>query len=126
LEDIGVTAYSGAASLLKTPGIITTAARLLAAEAEHAASIGTQIARLKIPTTPLDGVDIVPPPSGKTKQFFSINLGDGLVATRTAGQVLYLAFGGKAGAKQGGFFPTGMNGTITSSTESATESTLAA
>ena len=38
LEDIGVTAYSGAAGLLKTPDIITTAACLLGAEAEHAAS----------------------------------------------------------------------------------------
>ena len=36
LEDIGVTAYAGAASLLKTPDIIKTAGRLLAAEAQHA------------------------------------------------------------------------------------------
>src|SRR6516165_9980176 len=36
LEDIGVTAYSGAAGMLKTPDIIT-AACLLGAEAEHAA-----------------------------------------------------------------------------------------
>jgi len=126
LEDIGVTAYSGAASFLKTPGIITTAACLLGAEAEHAATIRTQIARLKIPTTPLDGVDLVPPPSGEARQVLSINVSDGLVATRTAGQVLYLAFGGKAGVKQGGFFPTGLNGTINSSTEPATASKVAA
>ena len=68
LEDIGVTAYSGAAGLLKTPDIITTAACLLGAEAEHAATIRTQIARLKIPTTALDGVDLVPPPSGEARQ----------------------------------------------------------
>jgi hypothetical protein len=120
LEDIGVTAYSGAAGLLKTPDVITTAACLLAAEAEHAASIRTQIARLKIPTTPLDGADLTPPPSGQAKQLFSIKASDGLVATRTAGQVLYLALGMKAGVKEGGFFPTGLNGTITSSTERAT------
>ena len=58
LEDIGVTAYSGAAGFLKTPEIITAAACLLGAEAEHAAAIRTQIARLKIPTTALDGVDL--------------------------------------------------------------------
>jgi len=46
LEDIGVTAYSGAAGFLKTPDIITAAACLLGAEAEHAATIRTQIARL--------------------------------------------------------------------------------
>jgi len=120
LEDIGVTAYSGAAGFLKTPDIITAAACLLGAEAEHAATIRTQIARLKIPTTPLDGVDLIPPPSGQAKQVLSIKGSDGLIATRTAGQVLYLAFGGKAGVKQGGFFPNGLNGAITASTEAAT------
>src|SRR4051795_1551266 len=107
LEDIGVTAYAGAAGLLKTPGIITTAACLLATEAEHAAGIRTQIARLEIPTAAVDGVDLLPPPSGTAKQIFSITNSDGLVATRTAAQVLYLAFGNKADVKQGGFFPTG-------------------
>jgi hypothetical protein len=126
LEDIGVTAYSGAAGLLKTPDIITTAACLLAAEAEHAAGIRTQIARLKIPTTAVDGVDMVPPPSGPATQIFSVNDSDGLVATRTAGQVLYLAFGMNAGVKQGGFFPTGLNGTIVSSTERAKAPSVAA
>lgn len=126
LEDIGVTAYSGAAGLLKTPDIITTAACLLGAEAEHAATIRTQIARLKIPTTALDGADLVPPPSGEARQVLSIKVSDGLIATRTSGQVLHLAFGGKAGVKQGGFFPTGLNGTITSSTERAAPSMVAA
>jgi hypothetical protein len=126
LEDIGVTAYSGAAGLLNTPDIITAAACLLAAEAEHAAGIRTQIARLKIPTTALDGVDLVPPPSGSERQIFSIKDSDGLVATRTAGQVLYLAFGMKSGVKQGGFFPTGLNGTIVSSTETAKAPSIAA
>jgi hypothetical protein len=126
LEDIGVTAYSGAAGLLKTPDIITTAACLLGAEAEHAATIRSQIARLKISTSPLDGVDLVPPPSGEARQVLSIKVSDGLVATRTAGQVLHLAFGGKAGAKQGGFFPTGLNGEINSSTEQAASTMVAA
>jgi hypothetical protein len=120
LEDIGVTAYSGAAGFLKTPEIITAAACLLGAEAEHAATIRTQIARLKIPTTALDGVDLIPPPSGEARQVLSISVSEGLIATRTAGQVLYLAFGGKAGVKQGGFFPNGLNGTISASTEAAT------
>jgi hypothetical protein len=124
LEDIGVTAYSGAAGSLKTPGIITTAARLLAAEAEHVGSVRTQVSRLKIPTSAVDGADLIPPPSGKG-QYLSINLSNGLPATRTAGQVLFLAFGMKAGVKQGGFFPNGLNGTITSSTEPATDANLA-
>jgi len=123
LEDIGVTAYSGAAGFLKTPGIITAAARLLAAEAEHVGSIRTQVARLKISTAAVDGADLIPPPSGKG-QYLSINRSNGLPATRTAGQVLFLAFGMKGGVTRGGFFPTGLNGAITSSTEPATESNL--
>jgi hypothetical protein len=75
---------------------------------------------LKIPTTALDEVDLVPPPSGEARQVLSVKASNGLIAARTAGQVLYLAFGGKAGAKQGGFFPTGLNGSITSSSEPAT------
>jgi len=126
LEDIGVTAYAGAAGFLKTPEIITAAAGLLGAEAEHAAGIRTQIARLQIPTTALDGVDIVPPPSGEARQVFSIDASNGLVATRTPGQVLYLAFGGKPGVKQGGFFPAGLNGTIATSTEPAKATKMAA
>src|SRR5580698_7146222 len=124
LEDIGVTAYSGAAGMLKTPGIITTAARLLAAEAEHVGSVRTQVAKLKIPSSALDGADLIPPPSGKPTQFLSINLSNGLAATRTAGQVLYLAFGMKAGVNQGGFFPNGLNGAITTSSEPGTGSNL--
>jgi len=119
LEDIGVTAYSGAAGMLKTPDIITVAAGLLGAEGEHAAAIRTHIARLKIATTAIDGVDLVPPPSGEPRQVLSIKGSDGLIATRTAGEVLHLAFGGKAYSKRGGFFPTGLNGTITSSGEAA-------
>jgi hypothetical protein len=126
LEDVGVTAYSGAAGFLKTPDIITAAACLLGAEAEHAAGIRTQIARLQIATTAVDGVDLVPPPSGQAKQVFSIDVSTGLVAMRTPGQVLYLALGGKAGVNQGGFFPTGLNGTITTSTEPAKATKIAA
>jgi len=126
LEDIGVTAYAGAAGMLKTPDIITAAAGLLGAEAEHAAAIRTHITRLKIATAAIDGVDLVPPPTGEARQVLSIKDSDGLVATRTAGEVLYLAFGGKAGAKQGGFFPNGLNGKIALSSESAASEKIAA
>ena len=105
LEDVGVTAYSGAAGMLKTPDIITAAAGLLGAEAEHAATIRTHIARLNIATTPVDGVDLIPPPSGEARQFLSIKVSDGLVATRTVGEILYLAFGGKAGVTTRGLLP---------------------
>jgi hypothetical protein len=124
-EDIGVSAYAGAAGLLSTPAIITYAARILAAEAEHVATVRTQIARLNIAITALDGADLIPPPSGAKTQYLSIYTPNGLAATRTPGQVLYLAFGGQANVSQGGFFPTGVNGAITVSSEAATSANLA-
>jgi hypothetical protein len=112
--------------MLKTPDIITAAAGLLGAEAEHAAAIRTHIARLKIATTSIDGVDLIPPPSGEARQVLSVKVSDGLIGARTAGEVLYLAFGGKAGVRQGGFFPTGLNGTIALSSEAAAPAKIAA
>ncbi len=118
-EDIGVSAYAGAAGLsfVANSPYIGTAARILAAEAEHVGNIRLQIARLNISTTPLDGVDIVPPPSGQ--KFISVDATTGLCSIRTPGQVLYLAYGNAANATSGGFFPAGVNGTINSSSASA-------
>ena len=62
-EDIGVSAYGGAAYLLSTPLVIQTAARILAVESQHVGTLHTQIARLNIPSPMLDGADLVPPPS---------------------------------------------------------------
>jgi hypothetical protein len=114
-EDIGVTAYAGAAPLLST-AVLGTAAKILAAEAEHVANIRLQIARLNVATAPaLDSVDILPPPSN-ANQFFSLDA-NGLAETRTPPQVLYLAYG-KPNATSGGFFPDGANGYFTTSSSS--------
>jgi hypothetical protein len=64
---------------------------------------------LSVPTSRLDSVDIIPPPSGT--YFFSIDPSTGLPAVRTPGQVLYLAYNG-ANATSGGFFPDGVNGNL--------------
>ena len=108
-EDIGVSAYGGAAYLLSTPLVIQTAARILATESEHVATLRTQIARLNVPSPVLDGADIVPPPTGMQTQYLSINVSNGLPAIRSVPQVLNLAYGG-AGLTQGAFFPLGING----------------
>jgi hypothetical protein len=124
-EDIGVSAYGGAAGLLTTPAIITTAARILAAEAEHVASIRTQLSILNISTAALDAADLIGPPVGGKTQVLSLNPSNGLPATRTYGEVLYLAFGGKENATSGGFFPSGLNGSLLTSSGPATAANLA-
>ena len=110
-EDIGVSAYGGAAYLLTTPLVIQTAARILATESQHVGTLHTQIARLGIASPKLDGADLVPPPTGPQNQYLSINPANGLPALRTVTQVLYLAFGGPNLTK-GGFFPSGINGSF--------------
>lgn len=116
-EDIGVSAYGGAAQLssVTSSPYIGTAARILAAEAEHVANIRLQVARLAIATSKLDSVDIIPPPSGT--YFFSVDPSTGLTAIRTPGQVLYLAYNA-ANATSGGFFPNGVNGNLHTSSSS--------
>ena len=116
-EDIGVTAYAGAAPLISSKAILGYAARIAQAEAAHSASIRLQMAILGIPSTAIDGVDIIPPPSGTN--YFPMD-SNGLTQTRTPGQVLFLAYGNKANATSGGFYPNGTNGTINSSTTAAT------
>ena len=119
-EDIGVTAYAGATTLTTVTDsqYISTAARILAVEALHSGNIRLQCARLGVPSIKLDGVDIVPPPAtGGT--FFPSDPTTGLAAIRTPGQVLFLAYGLKANATSGGFFPNGFNGNLTTSTTSA-------
>ena len=117
-EDIGVSAYGGAAHLLSTPLVIQTAARILAVESEHVATVRTQIARLNVPSPVLDGADIVPPPTGTQVQYLSVNVSNGLTALRSVPQVLALAYGG-AGVSQGSFFPTGINGAFNGMVSSA-------
>lgn len=115
-EDIGVTAYAGAAGLIQNNSILQTAAEILATEAEHSGSLRTLSAMWNLPSMALDGVDILPPPSGKN--YFSTD-SNGLVKQRTTGQVLFLAYGLKANATSGGFFPNGVNGKINTSSASA-------
>ena len=121
-EDIGVSAYSGGASFLSGSPYLMAAARILAVEGQHAGNIRLEIARLGIPTFPLDGADVIPPPSGT--DFFSTNTANGLCAFRTPGQVLYLAYGLKANVTAGGFFPNGVNGAINMSSGAATTANL--
>jgi len=112
LEDIGVTAYAGAAPLISDKTILGAAARILAAEAQHSGAIRLLVERLGVATTNLDALDVLPAPSGM--RFIPVDR-QGLSAVRTPGQALNLALGGKADVTMGGFFPNGLNGAIRTS-----------
>lgn len=118
-EDVGVTAYGGAAPLVENKTVLGAAARILAVEAEHSGNIRLLVAQNGVPTTALDGVDILPPPSGK--QYFSDVQNPALAQTqvRTPGQVLWIVYGFKANVTSGGFFPNGFNGVINRSGQEA-------
>jgi Ferritin-like domain len=117
-EDIGVTAYGGAAPLISSKVVLGYAARILAVEAYHAGNIRLQIAQAAIQTTALDGADHIPPPSG-TLYFPTDN--NALTEVRSPQQVLYLAYGG-ANMTSGGFFPSGVNGIFNTSSGTAATS----
>lgn len=111
-EDVGVSAYGGAAPLISSKDYVGVAARILAAEAEHTANLRLHAALYKVTTAALDSLDILPPPAGT--RFISVDSTTGLSATRTPAQVLAIVYGG-AGKTAGAFFPNGTNGNIRSS-----------
>ncbi len=115
LEDIGVTAYTGAAPLITDKAILGVAARILAVEGFHAGNIRLLIAQNRYNTMKVDGVDVLPPPSGA--KFFATD-NNALATIRTPAQVLFLAYG-KENAMGGGFFPAGFNGKLKMSGKSA-------
>ena len=121
-EDVGVTAYHGAARYLTSTSNLTAAAEIHAVEAYHAASIRTQI--VAAGSTLIGYANLV--------QNVRSTLGSGnettLTATaivaaaantsigfeRSTDAVLHIVYGtgGGAGVKSGVFFPSGFNGNI--------------
>ena len=122
-EDVGVTAYAGAAAALTVPANLSYAASVLATEGYHAgairgylSTIGAGIATNAISAlrTKLGGVtDNGTSIPGNPFSFNNVDY-NGQVYRRTPQQVLNIVYGG-ASPTAGLFFPNGMNGTITSS-----------
>ena len=120
-EDVGVTAYKGAAPLLKSKQILAAAAGILAVEAYHAGEIRTilyslgAIKEAKAISDLRDAVD------GRTDDDQPIRVqghaniipadANGLAYGRTTAQVLNIVYLGGASANFG-FFPNRLNGTI--------------
>jgi hypothetical protein len=128
-EDVGVTAYKGAAPLLTRAGILEAAAGILAVEAYHAGAIrillhqnrevvaaaGLNVAQIVGAISDLrDGAD------GTSDQDQGIVMdgranivptdANGLTYSRNTSQVLSVVYLG--GTDKGGFFPAGLNGGI--------------
>lgn len=121
-EDVGVTAYHGAAKLLTSKTNLTAAAEIHAVEAYHAASIRSQIvAAGSTAISTANAVEAVRAQLGGGNE--TTLSATGIVAAdptnsigyeRTTDQVLHIVYGtgGGAGVKGGTFFPSGMNGNI--------------
>jgi hypothetical protein len=109
-EDTGVSAYGGAVTLITSSTVLGYAARIALTEALHSSNLRLLIAENNVATTPLDSLDILPPPSGK--QYFEVD-SQALAVVRTTSQVLAIVFGNATpGTTSGGFFPDGVNGPI--------------
>jgi Ferritin-like domain len=110
-EDVGSSAYVGAAPLLSSKAYLETAAEILVAENQHSSALRLICAIDDSPTFQADTRDILPPPSGK--YYFALDP-QGLGLSRTTSQVLAIVYNNwTSGAAAGGFFPNGVNGTIT-------------
>ena len=131
-EDVGVTAYKGAAPLINNSTYLEAAAGILAAEAYHAGLIrtvlygkGIQAPALIDATEKISNArDSLDGPSDLDQGVRGSNGASNIVPTddngiafsRTTGQVLDIVFLTNMAAAKGGFFPNGVNGTINMST----------
>ncbi len=120
-EDVGVTAYHGAAGLITSKTILSAAASIMGTEAYHAGEIRTLLAYLGgAYVTNANKISML---RGQVGGGAETSLsGSTIVAAdansvafdRTTDNVLHIVYlSGSAGVKSGGFFPNGLNGKIT-------------
>jgi len=120
-EDVGVTAYNGAAPLIKDPANLAGAASILAVEAYHAGIIRTilysrglfsQAQAISNARDSLDGASDDDQGIGDTTTSNLTPVDQrGLVYARTPQQVLNIVYL-NANGQPTGFFPNGLNGTV--------------
>jgi len=127
-EDVGVSAYKGASPLITNKTYLEAAAGILAAEAYHAGLIRTTLYRKGLATPSLiDATEAISSARDSLDGSSDLDQGvrpignatnivptdsNGVAFSRSAGQVLNIAYLNKASVDRGGFFPTGVNGTI--------------
>ena len=133
-EDVGVTAYKGASPLLTNKTYLEAAAGILAVEAYHAGLLRTTLYSKGIATPSLvtnaglisDARDSLDGPSDDDQGIAMMNGASNIVPTdsngitysRSTGQVLNIVYLNKAAVSSGGFFPSGVNGSIKTSAAS--------
>ena len=130
-EDVGVTAYKGAAPLITNETYLEAAAGILAVEAYHAAIVRTTLYGKGIDTPALrssadkisdardrlDGasdLDQGISPIGSASNIVPLD-DNGIAYSRSTGQVLNIVYLNNAAVSGGGFFPSGVNGSIRTS-----------
>jgi hypothetical protein len=122
-EDVGVTAYKGAAPLITNKAYLSAAAGILAVEAYHAGSIRTELYNRGLAkaadaiSNARDSLDGKSDDDQGPTRHGRVNIQptdkNGLAFGRNTGQVLNIVYlNPKKGVKSGGFFPHGLNGAI--------------
>ncbi|TFD04656.1 MULTISPECIES: ferritin-like domain-containing protein [unclassified Cryobacterium] len=129
-EDVGVTAYKGAAPLISNKTYLEAAAGLLAVEAYHAGVIRSTLYALGVALPSVyttvqaisDVRDAVDGPTdldqgigNASKSNLVPTDANGLAFSRSAAQVLNITYLNAAPVRSGGFFPAGVNGVINTS-----------
>ena len=124
-EDVGVTAYKGAAPLITNKTYLEAAAGILAAEAYHASLVRTLLYQKGLADTVQKLSDARNMLGGKAGNDQGIVRGgqanivptnpNGIVKSRNAPSVLNIVYLNPKATTKGGFFPKGVNGPINKS-----------
>ncbi|PBB32981.1 ferritin-like domain-containing protein [Mesorhizobium sp. M1A.F.Ca.IN.020.03.2.1] len=126
-EDVGVTAYAGAATVLKNKEFLAAAAGILAVEAYHMGMARSSLYRMgekawKAANAVSDARDKIDGNEDKDqgiqvdgKANVVPSTPDAIAFTRTPQEVLRIVYlTDQSGVSKGGFYPNGMNGTLKS------------